>query len=413
MPAPGRCGAARMSATGGPAPASLTPAERRISLAAILASIFVATLTFAMSTPLLALRLEAAGVDGLWIGLNTATESAAILVFTLATPAFARRVGTARALYAGVAVMTLGVALLPVFPSLFAWFLLRFLMGAGVAVLWVLGETWLNTIADDATRGRTSGLYVAAMSAAYCLGFPLLILTGTEGIAPFAVMTVTIAATAIPLCLAHRLIPELGASFEGGFRTLFRREPAIMAAALANGAIIGIVLAFFAIYVGRLGVGSDLALLMLFVIAAGNVVLQLPVGMLADRKEGEPLLAGVAVLSIAGFVALPLLLDISILRWPLLFFWGGLIGAAYTIALAMLGRRYATGELAAANALFAFVYETGTFLGPLATGMALDLWNPHGFLAVGVAANFVFLAVVVLRGRGRANRRGDAPAPPG
>ena len=388
-----------MSAAGGRVLATLTPAERRVSLVAILASIFVATLTFAMSTPLLALRLEAAGVSGLWMGLNTATESAAILIFTLATPSFTRRVGTARALYAAVAVMTLGVALLPVFPSLFAWFLLRFLMGAGVAVLWVVGETWMNTIADDATRGRTSGLYVAAMSAAYCLGFPILIATGTEGVAPFVVMTATIAATAIPLCLARRLIPELGQVDAGGFGTLFRREPAIMAAALANGVIIGIVLAFFAIYVGRVGAKPELALFMLFVIAAGNVVLQLPVGMLADRHEGEPLLAAVAVFSIAGFVALPLVLDCALLRWPLLFFWGGLIGAAYTIALAMLGRRYATGELAAANALFAFVYEAGTLVGPLATGAALDIWSPHGFLAVGVVANLLFLAVVILRGR--------------
>ena len=54
-----------MSATGGRVLATLTPAERRVSLVAILASIFVATLTFAMSTPLLALRLEAAGVSGL------------------------------------------------------------------------------------------------------------------------------------------------------------------------------------------------------------------------------------------------------------------------------------------------------------------------------------------------------------
>lgn len=401
-----------MSLPGGASPASLTPAERRISLAAILASIFVATLTFAMSTPLLALRLEAAGVSGLWMGLNTATESAAILVFTLATPAFTRRIGTARALYAGVAVMTVGVALLPVFPSLFAWFLLRFLMGAGVAVLWVVGETWMNAIADDATRGRTSGLYVASMSAAYCLGFPLLIVTGTEGVAPFAVMTATIAATAIPLFLARRLIPELGHSVEGGFATLFRREPSIMAAALANGVIIGIVLAFFAVYVGRGGIAPELALFMLFVIAAGNVVLQLPVGMLADRHEGEPLLAAVAVFSIAGFVALPLMLDVAVLRWALLFFWGGLIGAAYTIALAMLGRRYATGELAAANALFAFVYEAGTLVGPLAAGVALDLWSPHGFLVVGVVANLLFLAVVIYRGRrGAAPRARIAPVP--
>jgi MFS family permease len=309
--------------------------------------------------------------------------------------------------------MTVGVALLPVFTSLLAWFLLRALMGAGVAVLWVIGETWLNLIADETKRGSTSGLYVAAMSAAYCLGFPLLIVTGTEGVAPFLVMTATIAASVIPLFLARRFIPEVEAATGGGFLALFRREPAIMAAALANGAIIGIVLAFFAVYVGRIGIGSDLALVMLFAIAAGNVVLQIPVGMLADRHDGAPLLATVAGLSLAGFLLLPFVLGLALLRWPLLFFWGGLIGAAYTVSLAMLGRRFGAGELAAANALFAFVYEGGTLVGPIAAGVALDLWNPHGFIAVGLAANLFFLLVVLARGRVPAAAAGAGRSPPG
>ena len=79
-------------------------------------------------------------------------------------------------------------------------------------------------------------------------------------------------------------------------------------------------------------------------------------------------------------------------------FWGGLIGGAYTVGLTMLGKRFAAGELAAANALFAFVYEAGTLVGPIAAGAALDFWNPHGFIAVGVAANLLFLLVVLARG---------------
>jgi len=393
----------------------LTAGERRISLAAIIASIFVATLTFAISTPLLALRLEAAGVSGLWMGLNTATEAGAILVFTLATPAIARRIGTARALYLGVAVMTVGFGLLPVFPSLGAWFFLRALMGAGVAVLWVVGETWMNLIADEKKRGSTSGLYVAAMSAAYCLGFPLLIVTGTEGVAPFLVMTVTVAASVIPLLLARRLIPEIDDATAGGFLTLFRREPAIMVAGLSNGVVIGVVLTFFAVYVGRLGMAADLPLLMLFAIAAGNVALQIPIGMLADRQQGEGLLAVLAVLGIAGFLALPFLLDAALLRWPLLVFWGGLVGGAYTVGLAMLGQRFGPGELAAGNALFAFVYEIGTFVGPIVAGAALDIWNPHGFIAVGAAANLLLLLLVLLaRGwRGAAAAAGAGPFRPG
>lgn len=372
----------------------LTDAERRLSLVGVLATVFVATLTFAMSTPLLALNLEAAGISGFWIGVNTATESAAILLFTLVTPALTRRLGATGALYLGIGVMTVGTGLLPVFRSLEAWFLLRILMGAGVAVLWVVGETWMNAIAEESKRGSTSGLYVAVMSAAYCVGFPLLILTGTDGVLPFLVITATVGATYIPVFLARRLIPDLPISAEGGFGTLLRREPVVMGAAAANGMIIGVVLAFFVIYVGRLGMAEETGLLMLFVLAAGNVVLQIPIGMLADRFEGETLLGAVALVSMAGFAALPAVLGWAIFSWPILFVWGGTIGAAYTIALAMVGRRYRPGELAAANALFAFAYEGGTLLGPIGSGVALDFWDPHGFLIGGIGANLVLLLLL-------------------
>ncbi|MGD9741379.1 MAG: MFS transporter [Dongiaceae bacterium] len=374
----------------------LSDTERRLSLVGVLATAFVSTLTFAMSTPLLALNLEAAGIGAFWIGVNTATESAAILLFTLVTPALARRFGTTGALYIGIGVMAVGTGLLPVFRSIEAWFLLRILMGAGVAVLWVVGETWMNAVAEESKRGRTSGAYVAVMSAAYCLGFPLLIVTGTDGILPFVVITVAVTATYIPVFLARRFIPDLTGGESGGYASLARRQPVVVGAAVANGMIIGIVLAFFVIFVGRLGMSEETGLLMLFVLAAGNVVLQIPIGMLADRFRGEPLLGAVALASVAGFALLPAILGLALFSWPVLFLWGGTIGAAYTIALAMVGRRYRPGELAAANALFAFAYEGGTLLGPIGSGLALDLWDANGFLVGGIGANLIMLLLLAL-----------------
>lgn len=223
----------------------LRPGERRISLIAILASAFASTLTFAMSTPLLSMRLEAQGVSGSIIGLNTAVEAAAILFFTLATPTLARRLGAANALYLGVAIMTAAIALLPIWNTIEGWFVLRFVMGAGIAIHWVIGEVWLNTVADDATRGRVVGLYVTTMSAAYCLGFPVLMITGTEGYLPFYLITGTVAASVLPLIFARRLIPSLPSEPAAHYATLLRRQPTLMAAAVLNGVLINSVLAFF------------------------------------------------------------------------------------------------------------------------------------------------------------------------
>jgi MFS family permease len=377
----------------------LRPAERRVSLIAILASAFASTLTFAMSTPLLSMRLEAQGESGSMIGLNTAVEAAAILFFTLATPTVARRLGVANALYVGVAIMTAAIALLPVWNSLEGWFVLRFVMGAGIAIHWVIGEVWLNTVADDATRGRVVGLYVTTMSAAYCLGFPVLMTTGTEGLLPFYLITGTVAASALPLIFARRLIPSLPVEPAAHYATLIRRQPTLMAAAVLNGALINAVLAFFPIFVDRMGSSERAGFGMLFAVALGNVLLQLPIGMMADRRDGRDgrkLLILLAVASAAGFLLLPMVLN-SLAAWPLLTIWGGSFGGLYTVGLAMVGRRFGPGDLAAANALFAFTYETGTLMGPILVGTSLDLWNPYGFLAAGGGACLLFLLIALTR----------------
>jgi hypothetical protein len=79
--------------------------------------------------------------------------------------------------------------------------------------------------------------------------------------------------------------------------------------------------------------------------------------------------------------------------WALLFLYGGIALGYYTIGLAHLGARYAPGELAVANAGFMVLYEAGTTLGPALTGAGMELWAPHGYLAVlaGFAATFAGL----------------------
>ena len=88
--------------------------ERTLSLVAVIASAFISTLTFAITTPLLALRLAGAGLSGGWIGLNTGAGAAAILLVSMVTPSLGRRLGVFRALMLSILVMALGVGLLPV-----------------------------------------------------------------------------------------------------------------------------------------------------------------------------------------------------------------------------------------------------------------------------------------------------------
>src|SRR5512145_2614764 len=113
-------------------PSGFSPAQRWRSLIAVIASVFGVGVSFGALVPLMSLILEERGVDTAAIGLNASMFPLAVLLVTPYLPRFAARIGTLRSMVLGLAVAIAAVLLLPVFPQLWAWFALRFAIGAGV-----------------------------------------------------------------------------------------------------------------------------------------------------------------------------------------------------------------------------------------------------------------------------------------
>src|SRR5262249_56620440 len=116
---------------------------------------------------------------------------------------------------------------------------------------------------------------------------------------------------------------------------------------------------------GRAFAGSSLSFFM-----AGNLVLQLPLGWLADHSSRRGFLLLSAGVVAAGAAIYPLLLGSGPWLWAMMFLWGGVSWGIYTLALGLMGERFPATELAAANAAFVMMYEVGRFFGPIVAGVA-------------------------------------------
>ena len=386
----------------------LTSAQRRRSLAAAMASAAAAGLTVGLTVPLISLILERDGVGATLIGLNTATAALAVVVFAPIMPRLIGSLGTLPSMFLGLAVSAGAILLFPVFPSLPAWFALRFVLGLGMVVHWVVGEAWINTVATEESRGRVIGLYVTLLAAGFA-GGPLLVgLIGIDGTAPFLVSAAIIAAAAAPLAFARGVAPPMPARPTAGFVRFFRRAPTTMGAALAFGLVDGAVFALLPLYSLRSGFDQHTAVVMLSVFVAGNLVLQIPIGWLADKVDRRLLLMACAGIGIAGPAALPFVLGAPALLWPLLFVWGGTVVGLYTVGLTLLGQRFRLADLAGANVAFVMIFEVGSVVGPSLAGGAMELWDPHGLLLVPALACAAFLVITERRRRAPPNR--DLPS---
>jgi MFS family permease len=375
---------------------ALTASERWRSLAAVMSCVGVSGLCFGLTSPLLTLLLERQGVDAVLIGLSAATSALAVLFVGPLVPALVSRLGTLGALYSAVAVAVAALLLLPLFPNVYAWFPIRFVLGAAIAVQWIASEIWVNRISTDEGRGTTVGIYAMLFAVGFAIGPLLIVAVGSTGWMPFLVAAGLLAASVLPLTTAHGLAPRVSARGGGGLLTVAKHAPLLLACAWTCGAVVMSVVALLPIYGLRSGLDEDAVVAMVSVFLIGNAALQLPIGWLSARIPRRQLLAGLAVLGIIGPLLLAPALASGFALWALLFLWGGTVIGFYTVGLVALGERFPGSQIAAANAAFVVVFEFGSVTGPALTGAALAAWTPHGLVVALAGICVLFLALLAL-----------------
>jgi MFS family permease len=377
---------------------------RTRSLAAVLASILAVGVTFGIATPLLSLLIERAGHGAIMAGANTAFGVVAVVLVAPFVPRLVRALGVLGAMYAGITLSTVAILLFPMTDNIWLWFVFRFFLGAGMAVLWVVGETWLNAVASPGNRGLISGIYSTLLGVGFAAG-PLVIAgAGVEGHMPFTVGAMLLLVSALPLVLARRLAPRgVGDEDHGLLRTL-TMAPLIMAAVFVCGFIDMAILALLPLYGLRAGLDEQSALVLLTVLISGTTVMQLPIGWIADRQGRFRLLVVCAAVGTASPLLVPWALGNDALLWPVLFVWGGTTVSLYTIGLAMLGERFGPDLLPAANAMMVIAYCVGGIVGPPVTGATMEAWGMNA-MPYGLALICGLFTIGAVAGRFRADRR--------
>ena len=367
------------------------------SLAAIIGMVSVVGLTWGLTGPLLNLILEERGTSATLIGINGAMTGLGALAITPFVPRLVSRFGALPLIFVSLAGSAAAFLLLRAIEAYSAWLAIRFGLGMAIVILFVISEVWINQIADDGNRGRLLGIYAACLSAGFGVGPLLVDVLGTKGWAPFIAGTAMIGFAGFVITLVGPNRPTFENKRHTPFITYLKASPIPLIGGIIYGAAETGVFGLLPVFGVKSGFSVGLSAAMLAAVAAGNIVLQYPVGWLADRLKPVHVLIGCATVGIAGGIALPLLAE-TLALWPLLFLWGGTITGVYTISLTMLGHQYKGLALAGANAALIAAYNLGTLGGLPFLGQAMDLIEPDG-LGYGLAfIFFVFLATSAILG---------------
>ncbi|PKA41356.1 MFS transporter [Rhizobium sullae] len=350
------------------------------SLVAAVSSISAVGIAIGLGLPLLSIILEKRGIPSTLIGLNTAMAGVAAMAAAPITTKLAHQYGVAPTMLWAVVISALSSLGFYYAEDFWLWFPLRFAFHGATTTLFILSEFWINAASPPTKRGFVLGIYATVLSLGFAAGPLLFSILGSDGILPFIVGAAAILLAAIPIFIARHESPILEEKPELHFMRYVFLVPTATAAVFIFGAVEAGGLSLFPIYAIRANFTESQAALLLTVMGIGNVIFQIPVGMLSDRiSDKRPLLAAMAFMGLIGSLMLPLLSHSWIMMAGVLLFWGGCVAGLYTVGLSHLGSRLTGSDLAAANAAFVFCYAVGTVAGPQAIGVAIDVAGNNGF----------------------------------
>ena len=260
----------------------------------------------------------------------------------------------------GLACAVLGALLLALIgwtQDLTAWFPLRFLVGVVIGPLYVISEVWIIALAPPERRGRVIGLYTTVISAGFAAGPLSLILVGSQGWPPFLVGISAFVACALFLAA---VVPRLPHSTTAG-KTLrseasCRTRPSCSSPSSSRRRRAGDFVAIADLRPRPRARRPTMSAL-LAVLVAGNIALQVPLGLAAERWAPRPVLIACAAGTALGSFVLPFVIDTSV--WAFVFVWGAISYGIYTLALIELGERFSGSMLVAGNAAFALMWGVG------------------------------------------------------
>jgi MFS family permease len=342
----------------------------------------VSAVGFALNAPLFALTMDDRGVTESAVGLLMTVAGVAALACTPAVPWLMARLPVKAILGGALVATSLMFLLYLVDTSVWAWTAIRFGFAASLTLLFVTSEAWFLELAPEKWRGRLLALYAAIFAGGFGVGGLIIAQLGHEGAAAplagavFSLLALPMLALKAPAATR----PEGDAARPSALLRRLAVAPALFVPALAMGAIETGAFNLFPLWVRRVGFEDESAGLLIAACALGNVVLQGPIGVLADKFGRDRTLAGVAVIGILGPLAL-MAVQTPAQAYGVAFVWSGCVTGFYTLGLMGLAERFPTRELAGANAAYAASYGMGQMCAPLAGGALLQGLGPAGFLA--------------------------------
>lgn len=334
---------------------------------------------------LLGLRAEVEQFPIFATGLIMSLYYTGFLIGCLFVPNMISKVGHIR-VFAGLASVASSTILLHgLFPNPWIWCLIRVFSGISFAGLYIVAESWLNSISTNKLRGQIFGIYLLTLHSGTFLGQVLINVGSLETMGLFVLISVLVSLSLLPLTLADKPAPGYQEPDTLPLKTLIKYSPLSMVAVFIAGICGGTFISIGAVYANLQGYSVALTSTLLGSYVMGSALIPLAIGWLSDRMDRRKL-----IIALALFCAIcTAVMNIKMLLFTLAFFFGGAITSLYSVGLAYMSDNIKPEQAVSASTSLILLNACGACIGPLLCGAVMDIFGAEAFFYSFSIASFM------------------------
>lgn len=337
---------------------------------------------------LLGLRASVEGFPVFVTGIVMSLYYAGYFIGCLITSKMLASVGHIRVFAALASIASTTILLHGVFVEPILWGFVRVVSGISFAGLFIVSESWLNSIATNKLRAKIFGFYLMVTNGGHFAGQFLINVAPLEDIGLFILVSILVSLSMLPLTLANKPSPGFELSENLPIKSLFKSSQLALASVFTSGICAGTIFGIGAVYATESGQSSSWAAAFVATYIAGSATIPLVLGSISDNMDRRLM---IIIIAFSGFVASTAFTFVEVMPYIpfiLIYMIGGFVTSLYGVGLAYMNDHIKPEQSVSASTTLILVNGCGAMLGPLFGGLIMDV--------IGTTALFIAFAIVFM-----------------
>ncbi len=347
---------------------------------------------------LIALRGAQEGFTPAIIGIMGTAYFGGFLLGCLAITAIMKSVGHVRSFAALAAIASAGTLMLILVIDPIMWSAIRFATGFCFAGLFTIMESWLNSGVNNEDRARVLAIYRMVDIGSVTGAQFLIPVFGADGFTIFAIMSIMITLSLVPVSLGDRSNPAPPEDVKLDLGRAWRISPLAAIGCIAVGVTNSAFRTMSPVYAEQIGMSVADVVTFVSVGIIGGAIIQYPLGYLSDRWDRRMVLLVTTGCAMVAALALAFLAGANPLaNFVIVFIFGSFAMPLYSLSAAHANDRADKGEFVLVNAALMLFYSFGAIGGPLIASTVMQRLGPSWLFVFSAVVYAVFILIILYR----------------